>query len=422
MPPTRLIAYAMTLAGSVPAWHDSIEIAAGRGEKGPWRQNASRYDYVDDGTVAFAPGGGLYLAWADQASHDVWLRTMSHTGRLGPPVNAARSPATFSWAPRIAVDPARPRRVYLLWQEIIFSGGSHGGEILFARSDDGGAHFSAPLNLSRSPGGDGKGRLDRATWSNGSLDLAVAADGNLLAAWTEYQGALWLARSRDGGATFTTARRIAGDDLQPARAPALAAGPGGAVVLAWTVGEDPHAAIRLARSDDHGVSFAAPRLIPGGPGASDAPKLAIDRAGRVHLVFAQRAPGGASSAVRHAVAPPDSGFGPARTVSTGLAGGAAYPALGRDGGDALVVAWEQLGADGRSQALGMAVSRDGGRSFGAPAVVPGSAAPAGGVNGSRQGLLGSKLAVDPAGQIALVNSSLVPGVHSRVWLLRGSVR
>jgi hypothetical protein len=29
-------------------WQGISEIAEGRGEKGPWQQNESRYDYVDD--------------------------------------------------------------------------------------------------------------------------------------------------------------------------------------------------------------------------------------------------------------------------------------------------------------------------------------------------------------------------------------
>jgi hypothetical protein len=195
-------------AGAV-AWQDPVGIAAGRGEKGPWRQNESRYDHVDDGTVAFGPGGGLVLAWASRAGKDVWLRPLSAGGRLSDPVNVARSPATCSWLPRLAHDGASSH-LHALWQERIFSGGSHGGDILFARS-------------------------------------------------------------------------------------------------------------------------------------------------------------------------------------------------------------------GRPQSLGIAVSGDGGRGFSAPAVVPGGAAPAGGSDGSQQGWLGRKLAVDGTGRIALVNSSLVPGQGSRVWLMHGEV-
>ena len=427
---TVLLALAVTTAGPGPAWQDSIVIASGGGEKGSWRQNASRYDYVDDGTVVFAPGrgqgggqgGGQFVAWVDQKSRDVWFRRLANDGSLGAPLNVARSPATFSWAPRIAVDPRRPRQVYLLWQEIIFSGGSHGGDILFARSIDGGASFGSPLNLSRSRGGDGKGRLNRTTWSNGSLDLAVGADGIVLAAWTEYDGALWTARSTNGGLTFGQARRIGDDARRPARAPSLAAGQGRTVYLAWTVGEDRAAAIRVARSIDGGAGFDAPQLVADGQGTRDAPRLAVDGAGNLHLVWAQRARPGAPSTIRYAVAPPGGGFGPARTLSTSVTdGGAAYPALAGDGGAVVCVMWENLGANGRAVSLGMTVSRDGGRSFDAARTVPGSAAPHGGGNGSQQGLLGKKLAVDRDGRIAVVNSSLVPGEGSRVWLMRGEL-
>ncbi len=402
-----------TRAGPLPVWEKPREIASGRGDQGPWRQNDSRYDYVDDGAVAFGRDGGVHLAWVDQKSKDVWLRSLAANGAPGAAVNVSRSPASFSWLPRIAVDPARPGRLCLLWQEIIFSGGSHGGDILFACSGDQGRTFSAPLNLSVSKGGDGKGRLDRRTWSNGSLDLAIGADGAVFAAWTEYHGALWLARSLDGGARFSAPRRIAGDDARPARAPSLAIGPGGTVHLAWSVGENPQAAIRVACSVDKGASFAAPQLAGGGDGAADAPRLALDGGGRLHLVYAQR------GAVHYTSAPAGAGFGPARTLSGApKAGDAAYPVLAGDGRHGLVVAWENMGSTGGAQSLGLAVSRDGGRSFSAPATVPGSEAPAGGSNGSQQGLLGSKLAVDGQGRIAIVNSSLVPGQRSRVWLLR----
>ena len=406
------LSLAAAAAGVAEVWEETVEIAAGRGEKGAWRQNDSRYDYVDDATVAFAPGGGQLVAWADQRGKDVWLRPVSADGRPGAPVNVSRSPATFSWLPRIAVDPRRQGHVYLLWQEIIFSGGSHGGDILFARSRDGGRSFSAPLNLSRSRGGDGKGRLDRDTWSNGSLDLAVGADGTLIAAWTEYDGVLWVARSLDAGAGFAAPRRIAGDGERPARAPALAAGPGAIVYLAWTVGEDPAARIRVARSEDGGLGFGPPGLVGAG-GRADAPSLAVDGAGRLHLAYTLYPPQGEPE-VRY-TSMTGSGFGPSRTLTRP---GAAYPTLAGDGRDGLALVWEQLAPGGRPQALGMAVSRDAGRSFSAPATVPGSAAPEGASNGSQQGLLGRKLAMDGAGWIALVNSSLLPGKASRVWLMR----
>ena len=404
------------------AWEPTVEIAAGAGERGPWRQNESRYDYVDAATVAFDASNALALAWVDQGRKDLQFQKRSFASGQpgGAPVNVSRSPGTFSWHPRIAVPKAGT--VYLLWQEIIFSGGSHGGDILFARSTDGGAHFDAPLNLSQSRGGDGKGRLDRATWSNGSLDLAVAADGTVLAAWTEYHGALWLARSRDGGLRFSEPRRIAGDDARPARGPALAAGPGGQVYLAWSEGGG--GGIALASSQDGGASFGAPRRVSSGPGHVDAPRLAVDAEGGLHLVYAQ-APAGREgrSHIRYARSPGGPApFDEARTVSAAGSGAesAAYPAIAVDGGDRVYVSWEVMAKGApRPHALGIAVSGDGGKRFGLPAQVPGSAVERGAGGGSHQGLLGKKLAADATGRLAVVNSSMLPGERSRVWLMRG---
>ena len=399
--------------GSAPdagglAWLPVVEIASGGGGKGPWRQNDSDYDYVDDATVAFAHDGGLAVAWVDQRRKEVLLQVLGPDGRArGAPVEVSRSPDTFSWMPRIAA--GGPDALYLLWQEIIFSGGSHGGDILFARSTDGGRSFSAPLNLSSSIGGDGKGRLDRDTWSNGSLDVAARPDGRVYAAWTEYDGALWLARSRDGGRTFSPPQRIAGDDARPARGPALALGSGGRVVLAWTVGEDPDADIRVSQSLDDGAGFAPPVLVGGKGARADAPRLALDAKGRLHLVFREQS-GKQPSAVRHVRTDgPELAFGTPRSLSArGEQASTPHLALDAHG---VHVAWD-------SASFGLRTTRDGGAGFSPPVTVPHSSPGPGERSGSQQGLLGKKLAAG-GGMIVLANSSLAPGRGSRVWLMRG---
>ena len=408
-------------------WHGSTAVAAGRAEQGPWRQNESRYDYVDDPAVAIDGRGGIAVAWVDQQRKAVLLQRLAD-GRQQLPqaVDVSRQPHTFSWLPRLAFAPDAPDRLFVLWQEIIFSGGSHGGEMMLARSEDGGRSFAPALNLSRSSGGDGKGRINREVWHNGSHDLAAGPDGVLHVAWTEYDGPLWHARSTDGGRSFSPPRRIAGSTRSPARAPSLALGPGAAVYLAWTVGEDAGADIRLARSDDGGVTFGEPQVVAASSSYSDAPRLAVDAAGVLHLAFHETAggpfershirytnsrDGGRSFAAPREISAP----APAAAVS------AAFPALGVDAAGTVVVSWE-LVADlrQRPRGLAIAVSRDGGSTFTAPAQVPGSADAAGGFNGSRQGLM-RKLAVGRDGTLALVNSSFSSGSASRVWLIRGAV-
>jgi hypothetical protein len=99
---------------------------------------------------------------------------------------------------------------------------------------------------------------------------------------------------------------------------------------------------------------------------------------------------------------------------------AGYPSLGVDRQDGVYVLWElQDDLRKRPRALGLAVSGNGGNGFSEAGVVPQSSDPRGGYNGSSQGLLVSKLSVNARGEVAIVNSSLLEGSHSRVWLMRG---
>ena len=377
------------------AWGASVEIATGGGQRGPWRGNESEYDYVDDPAVALDAHGTAAVAWVDQRQKDVFFQTYADgKPRHRQPVNVSRTPEVLSWQPRLVLSSVHPGEVYVLWQEIVFSGDSHGGEIYFARSRDGGASFSQPLNLSRSTGGDGKGRINRDVWHNGSLDLAIGGDGTLYAAWTEYDGPLWFSRSTDRGESFSTPTRIAGGGrAAPARAPALAAGPDGSVYLAWTVGEESGADIRVARSSDGGRTFGEPAVVAMTEGYSDAPKLAVDRKGTVHVVHGESS-GGPFGLYHVRYTRSQDGartFEPGRKISmphrTRIES-EAFPALALDEQDVVYVLWEVY-PDRRQPPRGLAIawSRDGGQTFSTPVIVPGSSDPAGGSNGSQHGLL-----------------------------------
>lgn len=409
-------------------WGEAVAVASGGGHRGPWRMNESEYDFVDDPTVAIDEDGVVALAWGDQARQDVFLQVFEPDGteRFAEPVNVSRSPGIFSWLPRMLVTGSEGREVAMLWQDIVFSGGSHGGEIFFARSTDGGATFSEPLNLSNTVAGAGKGRVTRSHWHNGSLDLAAGPEGTLYATWTEYEGGLWLARSTDGGASFTARQRLAGDDARPARGPALAVDGEGTVHLAWTVGEDPAADVHMTQSRDGGETFAEPWVAIASGGHADAPKIAADGSGTLHLVYSE-SPAGPFQRyeVRYARAQ-DGG----RTFEAprDLAGphseqfaSAAFPSLGLDGAGGVHVVWELFPRDFRPHGLGVTSSSDGGETFASPTIVPGSDDPALGRGGGQQGLLMSKLAVNEAGALALVHSTFAENEASHIWLYRRQV-
>ncbi len=433
--PTRLFVL-LTVALIAPAlgqaqtsavtWDARIELAAGDAYQGPWRMNESEFHYVDDPTVAINEGRAVAVAWVDQSQKDIFFQVYSADGekRFEQPVNVSRTPKIFSWLPRMVMTSGKSNAVYLLWQEIVFSGGTHGGEIFFARSIDGGKTFDDPLNLSNSIAGDGKGRLTPRYWHNGSLDLAVGPQGTLYAAWTEYEGTLWFSRSTDGGKSFSRPLPV-NSDAAPARGPSLAVGADNTIYLAWTVGEDRAADIRVAKSGDAGRSFAAPRVVSKSTGHADAPKIAVDSRGTIHLVYAE-SPSGPFDRYHIRYTRSRDGartFDKPREISSPLPEGiesANFPALSVDAENNLYVLWE-LFPDRREwpRGLGFTVSRDAGQTFAPSSMVPGSADTVLGHNGSRQGLLMRKLAVNAAGTIAIVNSTFERGKRSHVWLFRG---
>lgn len=407
-------------------WRAPIEVAAGDAFMGPWRMNESRFHLVDDPTVAITADGSIAVAWVDNRRQDVFFQRYDREGRpvFEEPVEVSRTPDVFSWLPRVVLSDDG-REVFLLWQEIVFSGGSHGGDIFFARSTDGGRTFAEPLNLSRSQAGDGKGRLTRERWHNGSLDLARGADGTLHAAWTEYEGKLWFRRSTDGGEHFREPVHVAGTEDAPARAPDIAVGPGGSVYLAWAVGEDPAADLRLAASADGGASFGEPRVLFASDGHSDAPRIAVDTQGDLHLVYAE-SPSGHFGAYHVLHARLQNGerasAEPARLAGpeAGAVDSASFPEVSVSGEDDVLVIWERHPeGEQRPRGLGFTLSTDRGRTFRTPSIVPGTAEPEDGSSGGLQGLLMQKLAVNDDGAIAVGHSRFQRNEASRVRLVRG---
>ncbi len=92
----------------------------------------------------------------------------------------------------------------------------------------------------------------------------------------------------DGGEAFSDPLLVAATDKpKPARGPALAAAAGDTGYLAWTVGEDDGADIQIATSLDAGRSFQRPRVAFDSDGHSDAPKIAVDDQGTIHLVYGE---------------------------------------------------------------------------------------------------------------------------------------
>jgi hypothetical protein len=94
-----------------------------------------------------------------------------------------------------------------------------------------------------------------------------------------------------------------------------------------------------------------------------------------------------------------------------------FPGLAVDEAGRLYVVWEHFpDFRQRPRGLGFAMSRDGGRTFTEPEMVPGSDDPELGSTGNRQGFLTRKLDVNPQGALAVVTSTFAAERSSHVWL------
>lgn len=236
-------------------------------------------------------------------------------------------------------------------------------------------------------------RVNAAPW--------VAAEGAFVAAvWGATAGGktdVFLAVSRDGGASFGAPVRVnaadgearLGGELPPRVVLVPRRGKAPEIVVLWT-SRGEMTQIRTARSQDGGGTFAAPVTLqaPGAPGDRGWPALAADARGAIHAVWldhrglvAPRAAGTTAGHQHHksehdgvVMAQKSSLFyatAGRRGEERELTGGVCYcckTALAASPDGTLFAAWRHV-YPGNLRDIAMAVSKDGGRSFAAPARV-----------------------------------------------------
>ncbi|HWF52509.1 MAG TPA: sialidase family protein [Solirubrobacteraceae bacterium] len=119
----------------------------------PIAPGEQRKCYAPD--VTFARDGTLYMSYltlrgAGNVPHAAWLVHSTHGGRTLSAPRRVLGPLAFQT--RLTADPARPRRLYLTWLQASGTGlyryTTPGNPIEVMRSDDGGAHWSAPVRVS----------------------------------------------------------------------------------------------------------------------------------------------------------------------------------------------------------------------------------------------------------------------------------
>lgn len=258
----------------------------------------------------FGADGTLYVTYSNLEGRgnvpaNLWLSTSADGGRsLSAPVRLA-GPLTFQ--PRIAVD--RAGVVHVTWlqgsQVGLFSLQGDPSPVVASHSTDGGKTFSPPVRVSdverplvgaASPVIDSKGELV-VLYEDFKEDRRDFA--NLEGPPWEGPFSLVLTRSTDGGASFSAGVEVE-RNLIPARRflvflpefPSLAAGPDGALYVAWADARNEDEDVFIRHSGDGGRTWGPPVRVNDNPMKDGTdqylPRVAVAPSGRVDVVFLDR--------------------------------------------------------------------------------------------------------------------------------------
>jgi hypothetical protein len=175
--------------------------------------------------------------------------------------------------PQVAVDSAG--NINTVWSDQTTACGSASCtiSIFFSRSTDGGATFSAPLNISNDQG------------TSTVPQIALDPRGNINVIWSDNSPgypAVFFSRSVDGGHTFSTPTNISapsGGFLNQLR-PRIAVDSSGNISVGWWQNGGN---IMFTHSSDGGANFSAPVSL--GTGAAAGPSVVVDSAGSVNVLW-----------------------------------------------------------------------------------------------------------------------------------------
>jgi hypothetical protein len=332
-----------------------------------------------------APNGGsdgrLYVSVGSAAPVEI-------RDSLGPIEPHGESPPKISFGPDGSLD--------ALYSVVKLAPGQRFplSALRFVKSVDGGKNWSVPVTVT-----------DQAVWGSHSFHaLHIAADGAVYASWlgktdrpsnsaeasppktpaveAKMQGhaeheasASWIARSDDGGASWTSPIRVDSGEACPCCRTSVVSSKDGTLYMSWRhVFPGSIRDVVVAQSHDRGVTWSNPVRVHVDNWKFDAcphagPALAIDSSGTLHIAWWTGKEG--SAGVYYARST-DGATTFSSPVPLGIAqfSRPAHVQLALAPGHRVVVAWD----DGTKQVpeVILRVSKDGGAQFGEPSVMSAS--------------------------------------------------
>ena len=246
----RMSVFAALLAASALATHAQVVFS-------PVIKVSHDIDSPGEPQIAVDSAGNINTVWSDQttpcgsASCSVSIffsRSTDGGATFSAPLNLSNDQGTSS-TPQIALDPSG--NINVIWND-----NSPGyPAVLFSRSVDGGHTFSTPKNISAPTGGHLT--LERR-------QIAIDSIGSINVVWSGATGNIFFSRSTDGGANFS-APVIAGSGIGN---PSIAVN-SASISVVWEAsvsGHNPYD-VFFSQSADGGATFSTPKDVSNPEGA-----------------------------------------------------------------------------------------------------------------------------------------------------------
>lgn len=295
--------------------------------------------------VAVDAKGDIYAVWEDDTANNsniLFSRSTDNGATFSAPTNLSKSTG-FPFGPRIVTDAGGG--INVVWTD-----NAPGNlDVFFSRSTDNGVTFSAPKNLSNDPA------------DSANPEVAVDGGGNISVVWESDDIILGIyhTHSTDGGATFSTPVNIA-TNAAGSFSPSLALDGGGGIYVAWQDYLNPPSAISFARSLDHGATFSPPIHLSGSSANPFGAQLDVDAAGNINVAWLDDTPGTLQVYFSRS-SNQGATFSSGKNVS-GKAGNVNNAQIGTDAAGSVFLTWQQnVPSD-----IFLARSTDGGVTFSSP--------------------------------------------------------
>lgn len=223
-----------------------------------WNDTGKRVSplgFVNDrgASIVRALNGTLYVAWRAGPYRDVYLARSFDGGAVWSDavrINTASSASTGADWPAILVN--QSGRIVVAWTDW-----RNGNPDVYASTSVDGTTWTPDERLN-DDGGTAEQRGDPA--------LAERPDGTIFAAWEDYregEARVYLAETSDGGATWSSNRKLAADLQTPWETdPSLAVDSNGTAYAVWTSARDGVLEVRFSRSSNGAVWTTPKRIDP----------------------------------------------------------------------------------------------------------------------------------------------------------------